>query len=383
MLAWLARLVGHPSISSAGNRRLVDELRQALSSAGGVCETFPNESGEKAALLARFGPDRPGGLMLSAHLDVVPVDGQNWTVPPFELTGQGDRLFGRGTTDMKGFVACVMAMVESLDLARLDRPLWIAFSYDEEVGCVGVRPMLAQMVARRLRPDLVIVGEPSSMQIGLGHKGKIGYRARFQGVARHSSEAPLALNALHLACDLVAGLRALQVDLERGGVRAAGYSVPYTTVHAGVLRGGQALNVVPSEAELIFETRFPASEDRVVLDARIRALASDLSHTAQGQFADAGITLSETLSYPGLSSHPDDPALGRFAGCLPVGMPTCWLSFGTEAGLFSEALKVPVVICGPGNMEQGHQPDEFIEIDQLRACSSMLDEAVARFCVGR
>lgn len=379
-LDWLERLIAHPTISADSNLALVAELRDALEAKGATCETFPDATGTKAALLARLGPDGPGGLMLSAHLDVVPVAGQPWTRPPFELTREGDRLYGRGTTDMKGFVACVMALAQGVDTTQLDAPLWIALSYDEEVGCAGVGDMLEVIRSRGIRPDLVLVGEPTSLRIGLGHKGKIGYRADCRGVARHSAEAPLALNALHLASDMVTALRALQDDLAENGAREDGYSVPYATVHAGVLKGGTAVNVVPSEAHLVFETRFPASEDSVALDRRIHTMAGDLSAVASAQFEAAGITLTRTLAYPGLAQDPDAAAVLRFNRCLPDGTPACWLSFGTEGGLFANVLSVPVIVCGPGDMAQGHQPDEYIETNQLEDCNLMLQQAVSTFC---
>ncbi|WP_370312912.1 acetylornithine deacetylase [Sagittula sp.] len=375
---WLEHLVSHATVSSAGNLDLVHGLVDALSAAGAVVETFPDETGDKAALLARFGPDMQSGLMLSAHLDVVPVAGQDWTVPPFELSRRGERLHGRGTTDMKGFVACVMDLIETPEIVQdLAKPLWIALSYDEEVGCVGVRPMLAAIAERGIRPDLVLVGEPTSMNIGLGHKGKTAYRARSRGIARHSAEAPLAVNALHALGDLMAGLRRMQEDLARDGVREDGYSVPYSSVHVGVLSGGTAVNVVPSEATMLFETRFPASEDAAALDARIRTMAQELDDALPD---GCRLTVKELLSYPGLTTDAAAPAVQRMTGCLPETARPCWLSFGTEGGLFAERLDVPVVVCGPGDMAQGHQPDEFIETEQLAECRRFLERVAAAFC---
>ncbi|OCX65385.1 acetylornithine deacetylase (ArgE) [Thioclava sp. SK-1] len=379
-LQWLAALIAHPTISADSNLALIAKLRAALETAGAICEVFPDTTGQKAALLARLGPDRPGGLLLSAHLDVVPIAGQQWTRPPFKLTQDGDRLYGRGTTDMKGFVACVMTLTQSLQIAQLKTPLWIAFSYDEEVGCAGVGDLLEALRSRKIRPDLVLVGEPTSLRIGLGHKGKIGYRADCSGIARHSAEAPLAMNALHLATDLVMSLRGLQAELAADGVREGGYSVPYATVHTGVLAGGEAVNIVPARAYLLFETRFPASESRSKLDNRIRAMTFQISNAATQRFDDTGITLTETLSYPGLSQDPDVDAVITLAGCLPEGTDTCRLSFGTEGGLFQAALDVPVIICGPGDMAQGHQPDEFIELAELEKCNALLRRAVTAFC---
>ncbi len=377
---WLGRLMAHPTVSAETNLPLIIEIEAALVKAGAVCERFPDKTGQKAALLARFGPNMPGGLMLSGHVDVVPVAGQEWTLPPFAMTRRDGRLYGRGSADMKGFVASVMALAEGLDPASLSAPLRLAISYDEEIGCVGVRPMLEEIAARGIRPELIVVGEPTSMQLGLGHKGKMAFRVTARGVPRHSAEAPLALNALHLATDFIAGLRGLQEDIEAHGPREAGYSVPYATVHVGKLTGGTAVNLVPDRAELLMECRMMAADDSAALAKRIKDAAVSALAPHGARFAKAALEVEETGSYPGLATDADHPAVRAFAACLPEGTAECRVSFGTEGGLFAQALGLPVVICGPGNMEQGHRPDEFITESQLLACDSLLAAAVDRFC---
>ncbi|AYD04810.1 acetylornithine deacetylase [Neorhizobium sp. NCHU2750] len=377
---WLGRLIAHPAVSADTNLPLIDEIETHLVAAGAICERFPDATGTKAALLARFGPDAAGGLMLSGHVDVVPAMGQAWTVPPFEATWLEGRIYGRGSTDMKGFVASVMALVERLEPETLTAPLWLAISYDEEIGCVGVRPMLEEIADRGIRPDLIVVGEPTSMQLGLGHKGKMAFSVAATGTPRHSSEAPLVVNALHLATDFVVGLRGLQDEIEAKGPREEGYSVPYATVHVGKLAGGTAVNLVPDRAELLMECRIMAADDPLALVERIRKIASAAARPYQARFGEADITVEDTGSYPGLATEVDDPAVEAFRGCLPEGTADCRVSFGTEGGLFAQSLDVPVVICGPGSMEQGHRPDEFIERSQLIACDRMLLEAVHRFC---
>lgn len=379
---WLDRLIAHPTVSAETNLPLIAEIEAALLDAGGVCERFPDATGQKAALLARFGPDVPGGLMLSGHVDVVPVAGQAWTVPPFVMTRKDGRLYGRGSTDMKGFVASVMALAERLDPANLTAPLWLAISYDEEIGCVGVRPMIEAIAARGIRPDLIVVGEPTSMQLGLGHKGKMAFRVTATGVPRHSAEAPLALNALHLAADFITGLRVLQDDIETHGPRETGYSVPYATVHAGKLTGGTAVNLVPDRAELLMECRVMAADDPAALAERIRDLAASVLAPYKKRFAQAALAVEETGSYPGLATLADHPMVQAFAACLPETTPHCRVSFGTEGGLFAQAIDTAVVICGPGNMEQGHRPDEFIAESELAACDNLLAAALVRFCCG-
>jgi acetylornithine deacetylase len=381
--AWLERLIAYPTVSADTNLPLIEEIEAALQKAGASCERFPDPTGQKASLLARFGPDVPGGLMLSGHVDVVPVAGQDWTVPAFEMTRSNGRLFGRGSTDMKGFVASVMALAERLDPTELTAPLWIAISYDEEVGCVGVRPMIDDIAARGIKPDLIVVGEPTSMQLGLGHKGKMAFSVAVTGVARHSAEAPFALNALHLATDFIAGLRRLQDDIEARGPREAGYSIPYATVHVGKLTGGTVVNLVPDHAELLMECRMMAADDPLAIADRIRKIAKATVAPHETRFSEAAIVVDITGSYPGLATDAQLPALQVFASCLPKDTAECRLSFGTEGGLFAQALDAPVVICGPGNMEQGHRPDEFIEETQLAACDGVLWVAVNRFCQGR
>ncbi len=375
---WLSRLIAHPTVSADSNLPLIAELEQALTALGADCTRFPDPTGQKAALLARLGPDAPGGLMLSGHVDVVPTVGQDWTVPPFEMTRQGTRLYGRGTTDMKGFVAAMLALAQRAP--TLTRPLWLAISYDEEVGCIGVRPMLAALSARNIRPDLVVVGEPTAMQLGLGHKGKLAFTVTAKGTARHSSEAPLALNALHLAADFMAGVRALQDDIARDGPAEGGYSVPHATLHVGRLTGGTVVNLVPDSAELLMELRLLASDDATALTQRLHDLAAQIVAPHRAAHPAAALTLTETGSYPGLST-PLSPAVSTFATCLPPGTQPCKLSYGTEGGLFAQRLGVPVVICGPGDMAQGHRPDEYIETTQLAACDTALDAALERFCL--
>lgn len=377
---WLARLIAYPTVSADTNLPLINEIEAALLKVGAVCERFLDATGEKAALLARLGPDAPGGLMLSGHVDVVPVAGQNWTVPPFTMTRKDGLLYGRGSTDMKGFIASVMAVVEALDIATLEKPLWLAISYDEEIGCVGVRPMLGEIAKRGIRPDLIVVGEPTSMQIGLGHKGKTAFHVTTTGIPRHSAEAPLALNALHIATDFINALRDLQDDIAENGVREEAYSVPYATIHVGKLSGGTAVNLVPDNAELLMECRMLAADDTKALQRRIRDAASFILAPHKKRFAQASMTITETNSYPGLAADPQHPALQAFAACLSEGTPQCHVSFGTEGGLFAQALDVPVVICGPGNMEQGHRPDEFIAESQLVACDDLVSAVVKRFC---
>lgn len=365
---WLVRLLRFPSISAAGNLDLIAMIEAAFS--GAACWRFPDVTGQKSALLLRIGPDVAGGLMLSGHLDVVPVLGQNWTYPPFEATFAGGRIYGRGSADMKGFVAASIAA--ALGAGPLDRPLWLALSCDEEIGCVGVRPMLAAMAQLGIATDLIIVGEPTQMQIGLGHKGKVAFSVTATGVSGHSAEAPLALNALHILADFMAALRGMQDDLATGA--AGPYSIPYPTVHVGRINGGGAVNLVPNAAEMGFELRFTGDPDALL--ARIYAAAAQVIAPYRARFSDADLVLTQTNAYPAFAIDPAQ--LSDFTAIWPH--TTCHLSYGTEAGLFAQSIPAPVVICGPGNMAQGHREDEYIDTAQLAACDDMLRRAIKQYC---
>jgi acetylornithine deacetylase len=314
-----------------------------------------------------MGPKRDDGILLSGHTDVVPVATQSWSSDPFKLLRQGTRLHGRGTTDMKGFLASVMAAVDGIDAKALRRPLHIAFSHDEEIGCVGVRSLIDMLAAERFKASLCIVGEPTSMQIAIGHKGKTAAHAHFRGQAGHSSLAPRFVNAIHLACDFVSVLRQVQDHIAETGATDPGYDIPYTTVHAGKIAGGEVLNIVAENALVDFEIRHLA-EDR--LDEIIGRIREQAGPSAKIEVRNA---------YPGLATSADSHAVS-FAKRLLDDAPTTKVSFGTEAGLFATRLGAETVVLGPGNMEQGHQPDEYIEAAELQRCDLMLSRLIEKLC---
>lgn len=363
----LDRLIAFPTISADSNLPLIDFIRSYLTGRGFECRIVGNEHGNKANLFATIGPKQDDGILLSGHTDVVPVATQTWSSDPFKLSREGTRLHGRGTTDMKGFLASVMAVADRVDAKALKRPLHIAFSHDEEIGCVGVRSLIDMLAAERFKASLCIVGEPTSMQIAVGHKGKTAARAHFRGQAGHSSLAPRFVNAIHLACDFVSVLRQIQGDIAETGATDSGYDIPYTTVHAGKIAGGEVLNIVAESALVDFEIRHLA-EDRVEeIMGRI--------HEQAGSSAEIEVR----NAYPGLATSTGSHAVS-FARRLLDAAPTTKVSFGTEAGLFAERLGVETVVVGPGNMEQGHQPDEYIEEAQLQRCDLMLNRLIAQLC---
>ena len=360
----LDHLIGFPTISAESNLDLIEWVEEYLRDLGFSLWRIEDPTGKKAGLFARIGTDLPGGMMLSAHSDVVPVSGQDWSHQPFRLRESGGRLFGRGTADMKGFLACILRAAAAASKARLQEPLKLVVSYDEEVGCKGITEMMPALVPLMERPRLCIVGEPTSMQIATGHKGKASYRATCTGEAGHSAMAPLYRNALHLGTDFIGALRALQTDLSASGAQDPGYDVPCSTVHAGRMVGGTALNIVPDLCHIDYEIRHLAADPLSSLEARLKEVADRIRH----------VTIKKTGAYPGLDVDPGSKAVQMLSALLPAPKLTK-VGFGTEAGHF-HAAGIPTLVCGPGNMDQGHKPDEFIEISELDACDRMMDRLV-------
>lgn len=381
----LERLIGFPTVSRDPNAALIDYVADLLRAAGITPRIVPNADGTKANLFASIGPgqggEEQGGVMLSGHTDVVPVDGQAWTRPPFALTEAGGRLYGRGTADMKGFVACALAAMLRGARMALRSPLHLALSYDEELGCLGVHSLIALLAQGPARPALCIVGEPTGLQVATGHKGKTGMRATCRGVEAHSALAPTGLNALHLAADLMAVIRAEQARLAETGLRDGDYDVPYSTLHVGKLNGGVALNIVPNLAVMDFELRNLAQDDPATLLAPVHAGAERLRDAARRDFPEADIAIEVFNTYPGLDTPRASEAVA-FVKALTGANGTIKVAFGTEGGLFSEKLGVPTVICGPGSMNQGHKPDEYVEVEQLARCNALLDTLLARLAAG-
>lgn len=375
-LAHLERLVAFPSVCTAARYTdIADHAFEHLRSIGFTCHKLPDPTGTRMGILATSHPHLTGGAMLSAHLDVVPVEGQAWSQDPFRLTERGGRLYGRGTCDMKGFAAAALAAADRAATMDLKRPLKIAFSYDEELGCIGLADMIGKVGETIGHPDICVVGEPTRMRVTTGHKGKTSYRVTFRGTAGHSASAPEYLNALHMAADFLAVLRSVQRELQTAGARDPAYGVACSTVHAGVMSGGTALNIVPDTASLEFEIRHLAADRPEDILGRISDAADRLARDCRTRFGQAAIEIAETNAYPGFEASTGNAAVLAVTdagGISPAGK----VDFGTEAGFFQEA-GIPTVVCGPGNMEQGHKPDEFIEISQLEACDAMLDALLA------
>jgi acetylornithine deacetylase len=374
-VALLERLVSFPTISRDSNLDLIFFVRDFLAGRGVDSTLDMDPTGRKANLFATIGPGDKGGIMLSGHTDVVPVEGQAWTTDPFRLTAREDRLYGRGTADMKGFIACALSAAERAAGRRLSTPLHLALSYDEEIGCVGVRSMIDALEDSPFRPSLAIVGEPTSMRVALGHKGKTALRAACRGREAHSSLAPDNLNAIHLAVDFIASLRARQDELSANGARDSGYDIPYSTLHVGRIAGGVALNIVPNHCALDFEIRNIAADDPAHILEQLREDAARITGRASLRFPEADIAIAITNDYPGLDMPADAESVALLTSL--TGEPgLIKLAYGSEGGLFHDRLGIPAIVCGPGSIDQGHKPDEYITRDQLRRCDAMLDRLV-------
>jgi acetylornithine deacetylase len=377
----LERLIAFPTVSRDSNLDLIGYAAELLGAHGIATQIIPSADGHKANLFATIGPANKPGVMLSGHTDVVPVDGQNWTLPPFAMTARDGKLYGRGAADMKGFVASALACCLKASKMALQTPLHLALSYDEEVGCLGVRDLIEMLSAAPQQPLLCIVGEPTNMQVATGHKGKLAARALCKGREGHSALAPLALNAIHLGCDFVRALRDEQDRLARDGARDGDYDIPYTTVHAGKINAGVALNIVPNLCQVGFEIRNVAADDAVVILDRLREAAARIARDAASIAAEAAIDIEITNTYPGLDTPAASEAVA-FVKSLTGANNTMKVAFGTEGGLFSRDLGTPAVVCGPGSMAQGHKPDEYVSVEQLRRCDEMLERLLSRLADG-
>ena len=377
----LDRLMAFDTVSSKPNMALMEHVKALLEAAGLTVTLIPDASGGKANLFASTGPEGVAGIMLSGHTDVVPVEGQIWTKPPFALTEADGRYYGRGAADMKGFVACAVEAMLIAARRPLKVPLHLALSYDEEIGCMGVRSLIDLLAAAPVKPRFCIVGEPTGMQVATGHKGKVALRATCTGREGHSALAPLALNALHLAADFLGAVRRVQAEVAATGLRDGDYDVPYSTLHVGKMSGGVQVNIVPNHAVLDFEIRSLAGEDVAGLIARLEAEAEAIVAPLRGEFPEAAIKVERLWDYPGLGT-PTDAEVVRFVKGLTGANGTIKVAFGTEGGLFDARLGVPTVICGPGSMAQGHKPDEWVSVEQIERCRGMLWALVNRLEAG-
>jgi acetylornithine deacetylase len=379
-LALIERLVAFDTTSTRSNLALIDDAAGLLAGLGADIRLTYDDQRGKANLFATIGPaDRPG-VVLSGHTDVVPVDGQDWSGDPFRVAARDGRLYGRGTADMKSFLAVCLALAPDFAAARLTMPVHFALSYDEEVGCIGVRRLIDDLARLPVRPRLCIVGEPTGMKVIIGHKGKKSVRCTVHGKECHSALNHRGVNAVEIAAEIVAFLRSLQRRLREHGPFEDGYDPPYTTIHTGTIHGGTALNIVPRDCRFEFELRNLPRHDIEPLMAEVRSFAQSLAPEMLAVDPAAGITLMETNTTAGLATAEDDEA-AVLACRLSGNNGTAKVAFTTEAGLF-HAAAIPAVVCGPGSIEQAHKPDEFITLEQVARCEAFLRRLLAHMTAG-
>jgi acetylornithine deacetylase len=369
-LPLIERLVGFDTESSKSNLPLIDFVEDYLGQLNVPFLRVPNADGDKAAIFATFGPMQDGGIVLSGHTDVVPVAGQAWSSEPFAVRRDGTRLYGRGTCDMKGFDAICLAMVPEFQRAHLKRPVHLLLSYDEEVTCEGSLDTIRRFGHDLPTPGIVIVGEPTNMEVADSHKSVSTYHTHVRGHEAHSSKPFLGVSAVHVGCDLVTELTRIGEDFARVGDPSGRFEPAYSTVHVGTISGGTARNILAKDCKFHWEFRgLPG----VPLRAALERFAVHVEKVRAAQLKDFRDTFVDTLievEVPGLASDPGSPA-EALALRLTRSNRTIAVPFATEAGQFQEA-GIPTIVCGPGNVNQAHQPDEFIEIAEIEKCISFL-----------
>lgn len=362
----LAELVRFDTTSRDGNIPLIKFVEDYLDSWGVPHFRVDYEAGKKTNLFATIGPDIAGGIVLSGHTDVVPVDGQKWASNPFELSERDGRLYGRGTCDMKGFIAVALALVPQFKAANLKTPIHLALSCDEEVGCKGVRPLVAHIRDHMKKPRTVIVGEPTSMQVVNAHKGALTFSTEVTGHEAHSSLTDQGVNAIMVAGELLGEINRIREDLTARGDPSHRFNPPYSTIHVGVIEGGTAKNIIPRRCSFQWETRLLPLADPTEVPRRFEKFASTLEPAMKKIAADTGIKNQQTNIVPGLAPEDNSPA-EHLALHLAGANGTHAVSYCTEAGLFQQ-IGIPAIICGPGSIEQAHKPDEYIDVSEMQKC---------------
>ncbi|SLN69099.1 acetylornithine deacetylase [Ruegeria meonggei] len=368
----LADLIGFETVSVDSNLEIISYLTKRLETLGARCIETRDETGKKANVFATLGPDMPGGILLSGHTDVVPVADQDWTTDPFQMVENGGKLFGRGTCDMKGFIAATLAFAETLDVSKLTQPLHFAFTYDEETGCLGGQHLVRDLSDRGIVPDIAIIGEPTEMRVIEGHKGCYEYTTRFVGLEGHSSAPDDGVNAAEYAARYVGKLLELRHALQARAPKGSVFEPPWTTLNIGFFNGGVAHNVIASKAEVGWEMRpVQASDADFVKKSMSDYVTQTLLPAMQAVHNDADIIQDITAEVAGLEPMDDNAArdlVAELTGANGTGV----VAFATEAGLFQQ-LGVHAIVCGPGSIAQAHKADEFLEIEQLDLCRRMLD----------
>jgi acetylornithine deacetylase len=371
-IAELAALVAFPSVSGLPNRAIAGHVAGVLRGHGLSPVLSADATGERTNVVVTIGPEGDGGIVLNGHTDIVPVDGQAWTSDPFALVRRDGRLYGRGSCDMKGFLACLLAMVPRFQAARLARPLHLAFTFDEEIGGEGAPIAVAELLGRGVRPAICLVGEPTEMRLVVAHKGGYDLRTSVTGVPGHASRPSLGVNAIQYAARFVGHLEATARQLAAGAVAGSPFDPPHSTINIGVMAGGSVRNIIAGACTVDWELRpLPGTDGRAVL-AGIEAWARDeLLPAMRRESADTDIVTEIVAAIPPLADEGESPAV-RLVRHLTGGNAREVVSFGTDAGHF-QAGGMSTVVVGPGSIEQAHKPDEFIAVSELEACLGFLD----------
>jgi acetylornithine deacetylase len=370
VVAMIQRLVAFPTVSRDSNLGLIEWTRDYLLGMGVTARLTYDATGKKANLFATLGGGGKPGLILSGHTDVVPVDGQAWDSDPFAAVIRGDAMFGRGTADMKGFIGTALALVPKFLAADMDAPLHLALSYDEEVGCLGVRGLIADLAQTGLKAAGCIVGEPTMMQPIIAHKGTNRFRCCITGREAHSSYTTQGVNSIEYAARIIVYIRQMADRLAQLETRDYAFTVPFTTLQTGTIRGGLASNIVPKECEFQFEARTMPGASAQNLYQEIQDFAATLLPEMRRVEPNAAINFEWVASAPGLSAQ-EDQAIVQLASALSRNRANGAVSYGTEAGLFQQA-GIPSVVCGPGDIEQAHRPNEFVALSQLAQCEAFM-----------
>ncbi len=375
--ALLAKLIAFDTTSKTSNLQLIDFVRNLLDDHAIDSQLVHNDDHSRANLYATIGPDDIGGVMLSGHTDVVPTAGQNWRSDPYRMHSSDESLVGRGACDMKGFIACVLAALPQISASPLKTPIHLAFSYDEEIGCVGAKRLVESMSTFEVKPRVGLIGEPTDMAMVLGHKGKVSYRVTITGLSCHSAYISSGVNAVEYAAELIAFIRAMN-DRVQQQMLDQSYSVPHSTFHVGNVNGGTALNIVPQQCQFEFEIRNLPQQDLDALAHEIRHYASDvLLADMQSRYPQSEIRFEEISHYPGLHTDPASAVIAYTRAINPIDRIGDNVSFGTEAGLFDN-IGINCVVCGPGSIDQAHKADEFVRREQMQYCDQMIENLVHR-----
>jgi len=378
-LEMIRRLVEFPTVSRDSNLELIHFARDYLRELGAESRLTFDDEKRKANLFATLGTTGEPGIVLSGHTDVVPTEGQAWDTDPFRMVEKDGRLYGRGTCDMKSFLAAALTLAPEFARRGLKTPLHFAFSYDEEVGCIGIGRLLSDLASAGIKPKSCIVGEPTMMRPVIAHKGKHGYRCTVRGLASHSAYAPQGVNAVEAAAEAIAFLKNMARRHRDRGPYDRGFDVAHTTVHTGVIRGGTALNIVPHECVFDFEFRqLPGDDPGALLAEFTDYVKARLEPEMRAVHAGAGFVIEPLSAIPVLDTKPESEVVAlaqELSGNGEIGK----VSFGTEGSQFQRA-GIPTVICGPGSIEQAHKPNEFVTVDQVFRCEQFMRRLMDRIC---